>query len=370
MDVEVESLSKASDSILAPRMHKSPSTHGSSGASRGLVAMLMDLRAKRREAKEASINSLMLARGEGQPSQRNVSQPNVLESKIIRQVEFYFGDYNLPKDRFINSVMEKNSNWMPITTLMTFKRLNSLTKDPDVVLKALEMSRNCLIKVDLQNKRIRRDPKFPPPELNEDRKIELGQRTVFVGGFDKRNTSLDEIIDFFENGYGVVNISKRVTRSDDNESMGSVFVTFATKAASDDFLTKIINFNGRRLVTKSQQDFFATKVEYNDSFDPVSARRTVWIHGFDREVITQDELAEFFSRFKGASLIKKRRLREWCDDYWRFTGSVFVTFDDVKSADSFLSVSQLNFNSDKLKKMSQIEFYKQKKLFLSDIKAL
>ena len=31
-----------------------------------------------------------------------------LDAKIIRQVEFYFGDYNLPKDKFMLEVMDAN----------------------------------------------------------------------------------------------------------------------------------------------------------------------------------------------------------------------------------------------------------------------
>lgn len=31
-----------------------------------------------------------------------------LEKKVIRQMEHYFGDYNLPHDRFMNEVIGKN----------------------------------------------------------------------------------------------------------------------------------------------------------------------------------------------------------------------------------------------------------------------
>ncbi len=43
---------------------------------------------------------------ENQPAVANggsgdVSVPSPLEKKIIRQIEHYFGDYNLPRDKFI-----------------------------------------------------------------------------------------------------------------------------------------------------------------------------------------------------------------------------------------------------------------------------
>ena len=35
-----------------------------------------------------------------------------LDKKIIRQIEYYFGDYNLPKDRFMRDLMEEeNGNY-------------------------------------------------------------------------------------------------------------------------------------------------------------------------------------------------------------------------------------------------------------------
>ena len=44
---------------------------------------------------------------EDRPIELNVDQSATdLEFKIIRQLEYYFGDYNLPKDKFMRELME------------------------------------------------------------------------------------------------------------------------------------------------------------------------------------------------------------------------------------------------------------------------
>lgn len=212
----------------------------------------------------------------------------------------------------------------------------------------------------------------------------MQERTVYVGGFDKKGTSLDDLIDFFENGFErVINVHRRILRSEGNggnggnerdgnegKFLGSVFVTFGTREAAESFLQQSISFKGRRLVSKFQREFMDEKVEYNDTFEPDMALKTVWVHGFDREVVTQEELADFFADFEGACMIKKRRLREKKDQSWRFTGSVFVTFDTIQDAEKFLALKSVKYQGDCLKRLAQVEFYREKRKFGYEIKML
>ena len=114
--------------------------------------MLADLRAKRR-ARDKELRQRLRAQQEANSTDTAIKteeQPcelTLLEKKVIRQVEFYFGDYNLPKDRFMLKVFEENGGWMPMDTLMTFKRLKSLTSDQDFVMSALQKSPTRLITV-------------------------------------------------------------------------------------------------------------------------------------------------------------------------------------------------------------------------------
>ena len=240
----------------------------------------------------------------------------------------------------------------------------------------------CIVsQVDKTGYRIRRSTSFPLTVRNkEDRDLQFQDRSVYVGGFDKKTTSLDDLIDFFENRFdGVINVHRRVFRSgthadqergklDEAQFLGSVFVTFGSREAAEKFLEQKHFYQGKALVAKFQRDFLDEKVEYNDTFDPDTALRTVWVHGFDREVITQEELADFFAEFEGACMIKKRRLREKKDQKWRFTGSVFVTFDTIEYAEQFLALKSVKCRGDSLKRMSQVQFYKEKKKFGREIR--
>ena len=37
-----------------------------------------------------------------------------LESKIIRQIEYYFGDHNLSRDKFLQEEIMKDEGWIPL----------------------------------------------------------------------------------------------------------------------------------------------------------------------------------------------------------------------------------------------------------------
>ena len=57
-----------------------------------------------------------------------------LEAKIVRQVEHYFGDYNLPRDKFLKETIQSDDGWVPMETMIKFQRLASLSVDPKVTM--------------------------------------------------------------------------------------------------------------------------------------------------------------------------------------------------------------------------------------------
>lgn len=63
------------------------------------------------------------------------------------QLQYYFGDYNLPKDKFLQEQIKLDDGWIPLTTMLNFNRLASLTKDEDTILNALKKSSNKLLEV-------------------------------------------------------------------------------------------------------------------------------------------------------------------------------------------------------------------------------
>lgn len=61
--------------------------------------------------------------------------------KIIRQVEYYFGDFNLPRDKFLLEETKSDDGWVTMETMLKFKRLAELSKDEKVIVEALKQSK-------------------------------------------------------------------------------------------------------------------------------------------------------------------------------------------------------------------------------------
>merc|ERR1740124_1423241 len=93
---------------------------------------------------------------------------------------------------------------------MKFKRLADLSEDNAVITAAIKKSKAGLIAVSEDGLRIRRDPAIPLPENTEESRKLLEERTVYAKGFDKENSTLDELLDHFnDTNPNVVSIQMR-----------------------------------------------------------------------------------------------------------------------------------------------------------------
>eukprot|EP00906_Rhabdomonas_costata_P036572 RCo051295 len=70
---------------------------------------------------------------------------DALLSDIQRQLEFYFSDASLGKDRFLQDILQQNQGGAPVVTLLTFNKLRRLTTDPTLVVQAAERSSELLV---------------------------------------------------------------------------------------------------------------------------------------------------------------------------------------------------------------------------------
>ena len=61
--------------------------------------------------------------------------------------QYYFGDANLLKDKFLNEEMKKDDGWVTLQCLLTFNRLKSMSEDPAVIMTALRKSSDDLLEV-------------------------------------------------------------------------------------------------------------------------------------------------------------------------------------------------------------------------------
>lgn len=193
--------------------------------------------------------------------EEQASKPSKLQQDIIDQVEYYFGDSNLFRDKFLQAEIAKNEGWVPLTTLITFKRLAALSTDPNVIYEALDKSDSGLLEISEDHQSIRRHPERPLPEKNEKVRQEIQSRTAYVKGFPKE-MEMPEMIEFFKEYPKVshVVIRKYVDKPTKTyKSKGSVFVTFSTREQCAAFLSQDVKYKDAELITKWQTDYYSSK---------------------------------------------------------------------------------------------------------------
>lgn len=182
--------------------------------------------------------------------------------KIRKQVEYYFSDVNLLRDKFMQEELKNDEGWIPIQTLLKFNRLLTLTNDDATVASAVESSD--LLEVFEDKSKIRRVLSKPIPKLNDEFKREIMKRTAYVKNFPL-DEKLDNILAFFEN-FDVENIimrNKHEKKPKGYKFKGSCFITFPTVEKCKEFveLEKLPYKDVDNLIRKFENDYIEEKRE-------------------------------------------------------------------------------------------------------------
>merc|ERR1719431_2196394 len=155
--------------------------------------------------------------------------------------------------------------------MLKFKRLAELSSDSATITDALKKSKSGLIVVSEDGNKIRRDPAIPLPENTEESRKALEARTAYAKGFDKENTSLDELLDHFnETNPNVVSIQMRNWADKKGKEKvwhfkGSIFITFKTEEAATEFVeSKDFKYKDSPLEIKFQKNYFEDKAKENE----------------------------------------------------------------------------------------------------------
>merc|ERR1719288_736827 len=143
--------------------------------------------------------------------------------------------------------------------MLKFKRLSELSKDEKVIVAALKQSKAGLLEVSEDGSKIRRDPAIPLPENTEESRKLLEARTAYAKGFNKETSTLDELIEHYnESNQDVVSIQMRnYCEKKGKEKVwkfkGSIFLTFMTEEAAKAFVEKEEKYKEGALVKKFQK---------------------------------------------------------------------------------------------------------------------
>ncbi|KAM8857215.1 lupus La protein [Synchiropus picturatus] len=183
-----------------------------------------------------------------------------IEMKVARQVEYYFGDHNLPRDKFLKEQLQLDDGWVPLETMLKFNRLKSLTTEIDVILSALGKSTTGLLEISEDKTKIRRCADKPLPEQNEEYKDALKHKSVYIKGFPL-DSSLDEIQEWLSGKGPIESIQMRRTLQ--RQFKGSVFICFDTEESSKEFLqrTDIQKYKDNEMLVLSREAYHAKKAE-------------------------------------------------------------------------------------------------------------
>ncbi|KAH7956305.1 la protein homolog [Rhipicephalus sanguineus] len=186
--------------------------------------------------------------------------------KIIKQLEYYFGDKNLSRDKFLQRKLESGNGWVEIDVLLTFNKLRSLTYKKWTVSAAFYWKGSQLLEISRDETKVRRKPAHPWPRRS---RTELDELTVFVKGFPL-NTCTDELDKFFGQFGQSVDVFM-MCHNKTRKFKGSVFATFATKDEVNAFLSReSVKFNELELTRAIKQTRHAIRVKKDAEYEALA----------------------------------------------------------------------------------------------------
>lgn len=163
------------------------------------------------------------------------------DSKVRKQVEFYFSDSNLQTDRFLWRIYEANDGWVELKTILTFGRMRQYRPEERVI-AALKESDKLVLSAN--EDMIRR--KAPLKDHNELKNIRR-RNSVHIEGFpsDVSQEKLEEwfnekIVSQLPKEQAICSIRRIRNRS--KEFFGVVDVEFKTQEDLEHFLKLDVSY--------------------------------------------------------------------------------------------------------------------------------
>lgn len=148
------------------------------------------------------------------------SRVKQLLADVKKQVDFWFGDVNLHKDRFLRRLIEESRDgYVDISVLTSFNRMKNLTTDCKLIARAIKNS--SVVEVNLEGSKVRRQR-----PIGEDPK-DVDNRTVYVELLPKKVTH-DWLERVFTKCGNVVYVSVPRYKTT-GHSKGFAFIEFETE---------------------------------------------------------------------------------------------------------------------------------------------
>ncbi|EIM23740.1 hypothetical protein WALSEDRAFT_42953 [Wallemia mellicola CBS 633.66] len=142
------------------------------------------------------------------------------EGQILKQVEFYFADTNLPFDKFLWSLTKKNpEGYVPIATISSFKRMREPVEKAGGVEKVAEILRQSdKLAVSEDGVNVKRVEQVKPV-------VDRESRSIYAKGFPDESENTQVELEKYFAAFGKIN-AVRLRRDEKKKFKNSVFVEF------------------------------------------------------------------------------------------------------------------------------------------------
>eukprot|EP00045_Choanoeca_perplexa_P005651 m.47489 g.47489 ORF g.47489 m.47489 type:complete len:366 (-) comp13229_c0_seq2:3-1100(-) len=199
--------------------------------------------------------------GDGTTAAQETSNPVELDATtkaaVIKQIQYYFSDRNLLKDKFMQERLKENKEgWVPLATLLTFNRLKALTTDANAIAAAVRGADSTLVEVSEDNASLRRDPAKPLAE-----QAELDKRSIYAKGFSTDKLTLEYVQDWIASVGATAEavMIRKIPAS--KEVKGSVFVQLATVEEAEGIVAAPQEVDGQTLRVEMKHAYHERKSE-------------------------------------------------------------------------------------------------------------
>ncbi|XP_042486614.1 la protein 1-like [Macadamia integrifolia] len=194
--------------------------------------------------------------------------------KVLRQVEFYFSDSNLPRDNFLKKLISESEDGMVnLALICSFSRMKSHlglgdAKPEDIsedVVKAVAevLRKSASLKISEDGKKVGRTTELLKPE---DVIEQVDIRTIAAGPLEY-DVKLEDVESFFAQ-CGKVN-SVRLPRhvADKRFFCGTALIEFSTEEDVENVLKKSLLYAGAELELKPKKEFDAEREKMLEEFE-------------------------------------------------------------------------------------------------------
>jgi len=181
-----------------------------------------------------------------------------LDSKknMLRQVEYYFSDSNLHRDKFMNDILEENDGWVPIKKLLTFPRVKQMVEEVETEIPGINSvehfveslrSSKELLRVSDDGERVQRAIPLLDPKV-------IAERTVAVFGFPTKRKFYPEEQRMFWGQFGGVISVRRYVPYSGRSRMCVIFVEFDSKKIAQEVIeSEMVDYDGIELTIRARE---------------------------------------------------------------------------------------------------------------------